>query len=84
MPLTGLNDSKRRALVLISGKSNNYFYNLCGRRLAETLRELAFEVDVTTLAEHPNNTYDWCVLSNISEVMLPLGDMVRALRNCAS
>ncbi len=77
-PLLSGTGSKRRALVLISGKSNNYFYNLCGRRLAETLRELSFEVDVTTLAEHPSKTYDWCVLSNISEVMLPLGDMVRA------
>lgn len=77
-PLSSRFKAKRRALVLISGKSNNYFYNLCGRRLAETLRDLSFEVDVSTFVDLPLKAYDWCVLANISEVMLPLGDMVRA------
>ncbi len=63
----------RRALVLISGKNNNYFYNLCGRRLAEALCELAFDVDLATLADHPAQRYDWCVLANISEVMSAVG-----------
>lgn len=63
----------RKALVLIPG-AVNYFYNLCGRRLAETLRELSFDVDLCTLADRPAGRYDWCVLSNISEVLYSYGD----------
>jgi glycosyltransferase involved in cell wall biosynthesis len=64
---------KRSALVIIPG-TVNYFYNLCGRRLAEALRELSFEVDLGTLADHPAKEYDWCVLSNIYEVVHAFGD----------
>ena len=65
--------ARRKALVLIPG-AVNYFYNLCGRRLAETLRELSFDVDLATLADHPAGPYDWCVLSNISEVLFSCSD----------
>jgi hypothetical protein len=63
----------RTALVLISG-SINYFYNLNGRRVAEALGELEFAVDVHTLATCPARDYGWCVLVNISEVALSVGD----------
>jgi hypothetical protein len=66
-------DSARTALVLIPG-SINYFYNLTGRRVAEALRELGFAVDVCTLATCPERNYDWCILVNISEVALSVGD----------
>ena len=66
-------DRARTALVLIPG-SINYFYNLNGRRVAEALGELGFAVDVHTLATCPERDYDWCVLVNISEVALSVGD----------
>jgi hypothetical protein len=66
---------KRTALILIPG-SVNYFYNLSGRRLAEALRDLSFEVDVATLTDCPvTAAADWCVVSNISEVLHAFGDM---------
>jgi hypothetical protein len=77
-PTSSLRRAGRKALVLIPG-AVNYFYNLCGRRLAETLRELSFAVDVCTLADHPAGRYDWCVLSNISEVLHGYGDYDAAL-----
>jgi hypothetical protein len=64
---------KRSALVVIPG-TMNYFYNLCGRRLAEALRDLSFEADVGTLADRPAKKYDWCVLSNVYEVVQAFGD----------
>jgi hypothetical protein len=89
-PLASATAMPRCALVLISGKNNNYFYNLCGRRLAETLRELGFDVDLATLADYPVKRYDWCVLANISEVMSAIGnreaafEKLRALKqSCA-
>jgi hypothetical protein len=69
---------KRTALVLIPG-AMNYFYNLCGRRLLETLGELGFATEIGTLAEHSSGSYDWCVLSNISEVVQSYGDNSAAL-----
>lgn len=59
----------RRALVLVPARLN-YFYDLHGRRLAEALGSLGFDVDVTTLARRPEKAYDWCVLTNISETVL--------------
>lgn len=59
----------RTALVLVPAKLN-YFYDLHGRRLAEGLRALGFDVDVSTLARRPDKAYDWCVLTNISEIVL--------------
>jgi hypothetical protein len=59
----------RSALVLVPAKLN-YFYDLHGRRLADALQALGFDVDVCTLARRPEKTYDWCVLTNISEIVL--------------
>jgi hypothetical protein len=66
----------RRALILIPG-TVNYFYNLSGRRIAESLRALGFAVDVRTLDEcsdQDEDEYDWCLLSNISEILHAWGD----------
>jgi hypothetical protein len=59
----------RSALVLVPAKLN-YFYDLHGRRLAEALHALGFDVEVSTLARRPEKNYDWCVLTNISEIVL--------------
>jgi hypothetical protein len=56
------------ALVLIPERQN-YFYRQLGRRLAETLRELGVVPDLVTLAECPDRPYDWCVLTNINELV---------------
>jgi hypothetical protein len=63
----------RRALIIIPG-TVNYFYNLSGYRVAEALEELGFAVDVCTLPECPEDEYDWCVLSNITEILHAYGD----------
>ncbi|MBY0524007.1 MAG: hypothetical protein K2R98_11445 [Gemmataceae bacterium] len=60
-------------LVLIPG-TLNYFYNLNGRRLTDALRSLGVTVDLATLAECPEGSYDCCILSNITEVSLSDGD----------
>lgn len=62
-------DTARKALVLVPARLN-YFYDLHGRRLAEALAALGFDVDVTTLARRPEKAYDWCALTNISEIVL--------------
>jgi hypothetical protein len=69
---------KPRALVLIPG-TVNYFYNLAGHRLAETLRDLSFDVDVQVLGAQPPAAYDWCILSTVSEVMHAFGDRTAAV-----
>jgi hypothetical protein len=63
----------RRALVLIPG-TVNYFYNQSGRRIAEALGELGFAVDVTTLDACPEEDFEFCVLSNIAEILHAYGD----------
>ena len=51
----------------------NYFYELHGHRLAEALRSLGFLVDVGNLSEQHEEQYDWCILTNISEILLSYG-----------
>jgi hypothetical protein len=68
----------RRALIIVPG-SVNYFYNLSGRRIAEALEELGFTVDLSTLADCPQADYDYCLLSNISEILHSFGDTQRGL-----
>ena len=63
----------RRALIIIPG-TVNYFYNLSGHRIAEALRELGFAVDVNTLNDCSEDDYDWCLLSNITEIVHAYGD----------
>jgi len=62
----------RTALVLVPTELN-YFYELHGRRLAEALGALGFEVEVRTLSSYPNRQYDWCVLTNITETLISHG-----------
>ncbi|MEJ7638896.1 MAG: hypothetical protein WKF75_13230 [Singulisphaera sp.] len=69
----------RRALVVIPG-TVNYFYNLSGHRIADALRELGFEVDVSTLGQCPGGDYAWCVLSNLSEILFGFGDEAAGLK----
>lgn len=61
-----------KALILIPG-SMNYFYNLSGRRIAEALAAIGVPSDVVTLADCSTDGYDWCVLSNVSEVVDSFG-----------
>jgi hypothetical protein len=72
MPMSSGPALTRAALVLIPA-GLNYFYEQHGRRLAEALEALGFEVDVRTLATVPQRTYDWCVLTNITEILLSHG-----------
>jgi hypothetical protein len=62
-----------RALIIIPG-TVNYFYNLSGQRIAEALRALGFAVDVSTLRDCTEDDYDWCLLSNIAEILHAYGD----------
>jgi len=73
-----------RALIVIPG-TVNYFYNQSGRRLGEALRELGGEVDIATLQECPERDYDWCIFSNITEVLYAVGEEegVRRIRSLA-
>ncbi|MHB1422059.1 MAG: hypothetical protein ACYC3I_02455 [Gemmataceae bacterium] len=64
--------SSRRVLVLIPS-GMNYFYELHGHRLAEALRNLGFLAEVGNLSEQLKENYDWCVLTNISEILLSYG-----------
>jgi hypothetical protein len=66
-------ERRRTALVLIPGVVN-YFYNLAGRRIAEALEDLSFDVHVGMLDAVPATGYDWCLLSNISEVIHGFGN----------
>ncbi len=59
----------RTALIIVPA-GLNYFYELHGRRLAETLRTLGFAVETGTLATYVERPYDWCVLTNITETLL--------------
>ncbi len=69
---------KRRALVVIPG-TVNYFYNQNGHRIADSLRELGFDVDVSTLAQCPEGEYALGVLSSITEILFGFGDEAAGL-----
>ncbi len=66
-------DSPFRALIVIPG-TVNYFYNQSGRRIGEALLALGGDVDVCTLADCPDRDYDWCIFSNITEVLVAAGE----------
>lgn len=51
----------------------NSFHEIQGRRLAEALRSLGLVVDVCDLSGEVEENYDWCVVSNISEVLFGYG-----------
>jgi hypothetical protein len=65
--------SSFRALIVIPG-TVNYFYNQSGRRIGEALQALGGDVDICTMAECPDQDYDWCIFSNISEVLFAAGE----------
>src|SRR3954463_9848188 len=78
MHCDAMTTDRRRALIIIPG-TVNYFYNLSGQRIAEALRELGFAVDVCTLGDCPGGEYDWCLLSNITEILHAHGDEASGL-----
>jgi hypothetical protein len=62
-----------RVLVLIPG-TVNYFYDQAGQRLAESLRALNMDVNVSTLSRWPEGEYEFCFLSNIPEILFAFGN----------
>jgi hypothetical protein len=72
--------SGQRALVLISG-SVNYYYDNIGKRVADGLRNIGFQVDVCTLRQASDAArYDWVFVNPVVEVAYPYGNMEEALR----
>ncbi len=72
------------AVIVVPG-GLNYFYDLVGRRLAETLRGLGWEPRLRTARELDGEEGDLAILCNVSEVVLAGGGAaaeaaVRALR----
>lgn len=67
-----------KALVVIP-QSVNYFYNQSGRRAAEALTALGWRADVRGLGEWAGEPYDWCLVSNLAEVLHGYGDQDRGL-----
>src|SRR5437879_1763520 len=59
----------RTALVIVPA-GLNYFYELHGRRLAEALQALGLGVEVRTLSTSLEGPFDWCVLTNITEILI--------------
>jgi nuclear transport factor 2 (NTF2) superfamily protein len=74
--------SSFRALIVIPG-TVNYFYNQSGRRIGEALQALGGAVDICTLAECPDQDYDWCIFSNLTEVLVAAGEEQGARRIAA-
>lgn len=66
--------SSRRVLVLTPA-GMNYPQELHGRRLAKALRSLGLNVDVGNLGEQVEKNYDWCVLTNIIEILFGPGSV---------
>ncbi|HTU88641.1 MAG TPA: hypothetical protein VMF69_00955 [Gemmataceae bacterium] len=71
-----------RALVVIPG-TVNYFYNQSGRRIGEALQALGGDVDVCTLADCTDRDYEWCIFSNVTEVLFAAGETEGAQRIAA-
>lgn len=57
------------ALVIVPA-GVNYAYEVHGRRIAEALRFLGFQADVCDLSSCPGREYDWCFLTNITEIIV--------------
>jgi len=72
----------QQILIVIPG-SVNYFYNLTGRRIAEALTNLGFTVHIATLRSFAAQSFDWCFLINISEMIIGYGDRDAAMERLA-
>jgi hypothetical protein len=79
-----------RALLVIP-HNVSYFYNLAGKRLAETLIHLGWEAELCPSGSMPQlEHYDLCVLLNIDEIIYSLQNPSAAkeylsqLRKCSS
>ena len=71
-----------KALVVIP-QSVNYFYNQAGRRVAEALEALGWRADVKGLRDWGGESYDWCLVSNLAEVLVGFGDREQGLARVA-
>lgn len=69
MPAMEVQPANRSALVIVPN-GVNYAYEVHGRRIAEALRQLGFDVDVRELTSYLNREYDWCFLTNITEIIV--------------
>lgn len=58
----------RTALVIIPGRVS-YFYDTEGQRVAEAFRNLGGTAHVHTLFDYPQQSFDWCFLLNLSEIV---------------
>jgi len=76
--LAGSSARRQTALVLISG-GVNYYYDDVGRRVAEGLTNLGFQVDVRTLRQYKDAEYDWVFTIPIVEVFYTYGPQETAL-----
>lgn len=57
------------ALVIVPS-GVNYAYEVHGRRIAEALRALGFDVDLCDLSSVSRRGYDCCFLTNITEIIV--------------
>ncbi|APW60253.1 hypothetical protein [Paludisphaera borealis] len=69
----------RRTLVVVPGRLN-YFYNQAGRRIAEVLRAMGSSVEIRTLAETDESSFDLAFLCNVSEIVASIGDEAEGLK----
>jgi hypothetical protein len=67
-----------RTLVVVPGRLN-YFYNLAGRRIAEVLRAMGSSVEIRTLAETDESSYELAFLCNVSEIVASTFDEAEGL-----
>lgn len=78
--------SRSRRAVVVTPGGLNYFYDLVGRRMAETLGSLGWDVDVRTARDLDDGSGDLAILCNVSEIVVAGGgeaaglSRLRALR----
>ena len=78
MPTAAKSLQGQRVLIIIPG-TVSYFYDAEGRRVAEALQDLGCEVAVHTLTTYPEDSYDWCFLMNLSEIVHAHGNDMKGV-----
>jgi hypothetical protein len=73
---------KPTALVVIPRRTN-YFYEVAGRRVAEALTHLDWNVTTTTLDANVEGDYNWCFFINLAEIVFGHGSKDAALERIA-
>lgn len=64
---------KSKSILIIIPGSVSYFYDAEGRRIAEALMNLGYQVDVETLYTYSDKDYEWCFLLNLWEITFAYG-----------